>query len=354
MEQEYKYMVCTSCMTFNHAPYIVDALNGFTMQETTFPVYYLITDDASTDGEPEVIKHYLAEHFHSPYRTEETDDYNLICAIHKTNPNCIFIVFLLKYNHYSIKKSKLPYQTEWRENAKYIALCEGDDYWIEPLKLQKQVDYMEAHHEYGLCHSACKMLFQKTYTFVNDPSSNLCSTINDVKLINLISGYRIQTPSVLIRASINNQAKLLDSFLFSGYFLMSDTSLWWQIRKLSKIHYMQEPMVVYRQVENSASHQSGAKFYRFDVSMKELDYYLVKTDIKDHTIIDSKKLRLQKAIRNYKAFERGFESKILPNVKLTLWDKLLISSGLLSFWLNSVKLFIVPKAKSVIKRIINK
>ena len=159
MEQEYKYMVVTSCMTYNHAPYIVDAMNGFTMQETTFPVYYLITDDASTDGEPEVIKQYLADHFQSPYRIEETDDYYLIFANHNTNPNCIFIVFLLKYNHYSIKKSKFPYQSEWRDNAKYIAICEGDDYWIHPIKLQSQVDFLERH----LGHSLCIHAYRRDY-----------------------------------------------------------------------------------------------------------------------------------------------------------------------------------------------
>ena len=58
-----KYMVCTRCFTYNHAPYIVDALNGFTMQQTTFPFVCTIIDDASTDGEQEVIKSYLKEHF---------------------------------------------------------------------------------------------------------------------------------------------------------------------------------------------------------------------------------------------------------------------------------------------------
>ena len=55
-DSAYKYMVCTRCFTFNHAPYIVDAMNGFVMQETTFPVITIIVDDASTDGEPEVIR----------------------------------------------------------------------------------------------------------------------------------------------------------------------------------------------------------------------------------------------------------------------------------------------------------
>jgi len=151
MEQEYKYMVCTRCFTFNHAPYIVDAMNGFTMQETTFPVITLIVDDASQDGEPDVIRQYLVENFQAPYSTEETDDYYLICANHTTNPNCTFVVFLLKYNHYSIRKAKMPYLSKWLDNAKYISLCEGDDYWIHPKKLQMQVEFLESHLGHTLC-----------------------------------------------------------------------------------------------------------------------------------------------------------------------------------------------------------
>ena len=61
-----------------------------------------------------------------------------------------FAVVYLKENHYSQKKSKAPYLTEW-EDTKYIALCEGDDYWTDPLKLQKQVDFLERHPDYSLC-----------------------------------------------------------------------------------------------------------------------------------------------------------------------------------------------------------
>lgn len=144
-------MVATRCFTFNHAPYIEDAMNGFATQETTFPVVTLIIDDASTDGEPEVIRKYIAEHFQSPYRVEETEYANIICAKHKTNENCDFVVFLLKYNHHSIKKPKMPYLSKWLDNAKYHAICEGDDYWTDSHKLQRQVDFLKSHPDYSMC-----------------------------------------------------------------------------------------------------------------------------------------------------------------------------------------------------------
>lgn len=159
-----KPLVCVRSMTFNHAPYIADAMNGFCMQKTSFPFVCAVIDDCSTDGEQEVISNYLHEHFdledQSVARYEETDDYKSIYARHKENHNCFFVVLYLKYNHYSIGKGHLKnqYIKEWYDSAKYIALCEGDDYWIDPLKLQKQVDYMEVHPECSICFARVVMV----------------------------------------------------------------------------------------------------------------------------------------------------------------------------------------------------
>ena len=88
------FLVCVECATYNHAPYILDAMNGFCMQQTTFPFVCIILDDASTDGEQEVIKNYLQENFDlqdkNVTRNEETDDYILTFAQHKSNRNCFF------------------------------------------------------------------------------------------------------------------------------------------------------------------------------------------------------------------------------------------------------------------------
>ena len=110
MNNSIEFKVRINCMTFNHAPYIMDAMNGFCMQQSTFPYVAIIVDDASTDGEPEIINRYLQDHFDLEdkgiVRNEETDDYVMTFARHKKNQNCFFAVFLLKYNHYSKKKEK--------------------------------------------------------------------------------------------------------------------------------------------------------------------------------------------------------------------------------------------------------
>ena len=139
-----KFKVCCRCFTFNQAKYITDALNGFTMQQTSFPFVCTIVDDASTDGEQDVIRKYMEDNFDfsegSVSYHKETDYAHITYAQHKTNKNCYFAVLYLKENHYSQRKPKIGYLSEWREMCEYEALCEGDDYWIVPDKLQKQVD----------------------------------------------------------------------------------------------------------------------------------------------------------------------------------------------------------------------
>lgn len=206
MEDNYKWKVFVQCMTFNQATYIKDAMNGFTMQVTDFPYVCAIVDDASTDGEQETVKKFLEEHFDledkAIVRHEETDDYVLTFARHKINLNCFFVVLFLKYNHYSIKKPKLPYLAQWQENAKYIALCEGDDYWIDDMKLQRQVDILDFDSNCSLCYHACKNIFEDNF---KGEKTSLCETVMEkLTYESFIPGYPFQTASVVYRSSIRN------------------------------------------------------------------------------------------------------------------------------------------------------
>lgn len=156
-EKDYKYMVGIRCFTFNQSQYILDALNGFVMQQTNFPFVIMVVDDASTDGEQDVIAKFISEQFEttdSSVAYEKETDYAYISyAQHKINKKCFIAALYLKENHYSQRKAKVSYLSEWRDNVKYEALCEGDDYWIDAKKIQKQVDFLEENEEYVLtCH----------------------------------------------------------------------------------------------------------------------------------------------------------------------------------------------------------
>lgn len=216
--EQLNYMVCVSCMTYNHAPYITDALNGFCMQETTFPFVCTIVDDASTDGEQEVIKKYLQEHFDledkAIVRHEETDDYILTFVRHKTNKNCFFAVLYLKYNHYSIKKSKMPYVAEWRENCKYIALCEGDDYWIVADKLQRQVAFLEEQNDCYLCGSNGIVLWQggiRHPRYFNNDFNPQWYRVTD-----LLGYWAFPTASLMIRRKVYDNYPMWTKKIYSG------------------------------------------------------------------------------------------------------------------------------------------
>src|SRR5690554_6858952 len=116
-------MVSICCQTYNHKDYIVEALESFLMQQTDFPFEILLRDDASTDGTAEICKEYAQNH-----------------------PN---IIKLLAYQENQFQKGISPFRDNVkRAKGKYIAMCEGDDYWTDPLKLQKQVDFLEANPEY--------------------------------------------------------------------------------------------------------------------------------------------------------------------------------------------------------------
>lgn len=129
MEQVQVSIVCNA---YNHEPYIRDALEGFVMQKTTFPFEVLVHDDASTDNTASIIREY------------EKKYPEIIKPIYETE------------NQYSKKDGSLGRIQYGRVKGKYIALCEGDDYWTDPMKLQKQYDALESHPELDICATGAK------------------------------------------------------------------------------------------------------------------------------------------------------------------------------------------------------
>ena len=127
-----KPLVSISCITYNHEKYISDALDSFLMQKTDFDFEILIHDDASTDRTADIIRDYERRYS------------NIIKAIYQTENQYTKVIDRMFYTF-----------NDSRAICKYIALCEGDDYWTDPYKLQKQVDYMIKNPECSMCiHSA--------------------------------------------------------------------------------------------------------------------------------------------------------------------------------------------------------
>jgi glycosyltransferase involved in cell wall biosynthesis len=136
-------IVSIACLAYNHEGFIREAIEGFLNQKTTFKVEILIHDDASADDTANIIREY------------ESEWPQLFSVIYQTE------------NQYS--KGNQPGDLNLRRaRGKYIALCEGDDYWTDPLKLQKQVEFLEDHPDYSVCVGG--------YTSYIEPENKIGST----------------------------------------------------------------------------------------------------------------------------------------------------------------------------------
>lgn len=265
-----KFKVCCQCFTFNQAKYIIDTMKGFIIQHTDFPFVCCIVDDASTDGEQDVIRTYVEEHFDMSKDgvayEKETEYANIIYAQHKTNANCYFAVLFLKENHYSQRKPKMGYLSEWEKDVKYIAYCEGDDYWIHPKKLQMQVDWLEAHEDCGIVYAKSEVYNQKQQMFHKCPVILEYHSEKDI----VSYGNSIPTASVMIKFDIVKQYRK-NNF---PKWPMGDCPLWIYASHVSKIKFLNENVCVYRVLEHSASCRDDFdKMCRFILSSMNMFLY---------------------------------------------------------------------------------
>lgn len=120
-------LVTIHCLVYNHEPYLRQCLDGFVMQKTDFRFEAIVHDDASTDGSAAIIKEYARKY-----------------------PSIIKPIFENE-NQYSKHDGTIRRIMNEHTRGKYVAICEGDDYWIDPLKLQKQVDLLESNPSISLC-----------------------------------------------------------------------------------------------------------------------------------------------------------------------------------------------------------
>lgn len=267
------YKVCIQCYTYNHAQYIEDAMNGFVIQKTDFPFVAIIVDDASTDNEQQVIKDYFKKHFNAEESAvafhEETEYGEVYFARHNTNSNCFFAVVLLNENHYQQKRGKLSYQSRWRDNAEYIALCEGDDYWIDSTKLQIQVEYMDKHPE-------CCMSTHKAYWETNGEQRIKGCSYSDERSLSTDEvirrgGYYLATASLLYKTNLVKDRPNWKVMANVGDFPLQILG---SLR--GELHYFPKTMCVYRyMVKDSFSDRHrvwGEDYLRTKINwMKELD-----------------------------------------------------------------------------------
>ena len=135
-----KPLVTIRCITYNHEAYIRDALEGFVMQQTSFPFEAIVHDDASTDHTANIIREYAQKY-----------------------PHIIKPILQTENQHSKGKNSRMraDINAAMSPHSQFIALCEGDDYWTDPKKLQLQADFMLSHDDVTLCFHNAMFHFEK-------------------------------------------------------------------------------------------------------------------------------------------------------------------------------------------------
>lgn len=226
-----KCMVSVLCTAFNHGPYIREALEGFVNQQTDFEYEILVNDDRSDDDTAAIITEY-AERYPKlvrPFIQEKN--------LYSQGVNIYDAVF------YPVARGK------------YIALCEGDDYWCDPMKLQLQVDFLEAHPEYSGCVHNSTIKYcdgsKPDRPYVPEKGDR------DMGFEQVIEGMGVSfhTSSILARREfIMNPPDYRDVAFRHGF---TDYAIAIRLSLEGKIRFIERPMSVYRIASNPAAWSSG-------------------------------------------------------------------------------------------------
>lgn len=213
-------MVSIWCLCYNHEDYIARTLDSFLEQETDFPFEIIISDDASTDASADIIRSYAEKY-----------------------PD-IIRPMLLEENVYSTGKNMFATLFFDKTRGKYVAVCEGDDYWTDKSKLQRQVDFLETHPDYSLCVHNTTL----HYCGGNQPDRLLIKKAGDqdIDFATLLSGtsYSYHTSAILCRREVICNPPDFYFVANANGFVDYAIALWSGLN--GRVRYLDRPMSLYR------------------------------------------------------------------------------------------------------------
>lgn len=259
------FVVSICCQTYNHKNYISQTIESFLMQKTDFPFEILLRDDASTDGTSEICREYANKY-----------------------PN---VINLLAYEENQLQKGISPFRDNVkRACGKYIAICEGDDYWNDELKLQKQVNFMEKNIEYSMvCHNALvinEITGTSSYFFGIDHKKQICSTKDVFGL------HFCPTASILFR----KEAAWLEDFYTKAF--AGDMMLVLLLSLKGLLYRMNDVMCVYRRTASGATQVNRRRILQSWVNRIEMFKHFDKvSNFKFKKYINIEILLLENRIR---------------------------------------------------------
>lgn len=277
-----KALVSVVMITYNHENYIKEAVEGVLMQNCDFDIELIIADDKSSD-ETEMI----------------------VDEIIKTNPNGHWI----KYTKHVQNKGMMP-NFMWaiaQAKGKYIALCEGDDYWVNSLKLQKQVDFLEEFPDYNFSMGIVDLFIEKTGELLKrkehiDPSKNETYILKDY-----LKAPFSQTSSFLFRNEGNPFPDWFENVNAGDQSLVVVTT-----GVKGKIKYHNELFSVYRVNESSVSF----KIDREQAKEKEI-FFL--NNVNDFTQFRFNKVIVKRKIINQLVYHSRSENQIVKYLGIVFY-----------------------------------
>ncbi|HON18882.1 MAG TPA: glycosyltransferase [Salinivirgaceae bacterium] len=280
-------LVSVIMITFNHEKYISQAIEGVLMQEIGFPYELIIANDCSPDNTDAIVKDYINHHPKGKIIKYFSHAQNI-----GMQPNFIFAA-----QHCT---------------GKYIALCEGDDYWTDPLKLQKQVDFLERNPEYNICFHDVEILApnpevvsQKNIQW-NDRDTFTTDDLLDF-------GNIMHTPSVVFRNIVKEYP--FKNAITGDYFLHLMVSL------NSKIFRIKETMAVYRVHDGGFFSQKERWSIEKKISFfeKQIESFFIFYENKELTARQKKRIELQIFnLRNALRFCYSENREFLKSSKLSI------------------------------------
>lgn len=279
-------LVSVYCLAYNHENYIRDCLDGFVKQKTNFKFEVIVHDDASTDKTADIIREYAANY-----------------------PNIIKPI-LQKENRYSRGESiPLKYILP-KCQGKYIAICEGDDYWICDTKLQQQADVLENHPEYIACVHANKVVDYLNNTEITNAKYKQSQVVDTTDVLSPMVPI-FHTTSIFYRKKIITERPMFFKETWDYAVLV-------YLALCGKIYYINEVMSVYRtltpgswtmRTRKKKNRKAELRFQKYHVEfLRAADKYF---DYKYHDLIDSNILNFE-----YQIWRVEPELKLLLNPRL--------------------------------------
>lgn len=215
-------------ITYNQAVYLTQAIEGILMQKTNFPFELIIADDSSTDATHSIVSQFA-----------------------ESNPDIIKPI----YRNKNIGANSNFIDAVKQTGSPYIAVCEGDDYWTDPFKLQKQFEYLNANPDCGLVHTNFSILDQESQAFTEDGQVQRKTDVRDGDMFEYLlktNKWVIQTLTVMFRKELFNKY-VLPEFENETNRLIGDLTLFLGLARISRIGYIDQVTGVYRVLKESAS-----------------------------------------------------------------------------------------------------